>query len=52
MKAVDVDRWQARHAYTARFSLTRRGSWKLVAAYSATTKYAAKISSAKYVRVR
>ena len=38
--------------YSAKFSLTRRGSWKLVAAYSATAKYAAKTSSAKYVRVR
>ena len=38
--------------YSATFSLRARGSWKLVASYRATAKYAATNSSARYVRVK
>ncbi len=38
--------------YLATFSLKARGSWKLVASYSATAKYASTTSSARYVRVK
>lgn len=38
--------------YTARFSLANRGTWKLVASYKATAKYAATTSGAEYLKVK
>ena len=38
--------------YSARFSLPSRGSWKLVASYKATAKYAATTSGAEYLKVK
>jgi hypothetical protein len=38
--------------YSEKLSLGARGSWKLVASYKATAKYASKTSSARYVKVK
>lgn len=38
--------------YSAKLSLGARGQWKLVASYRATSKYASKTSSARYVTVK
>jgi hypothetical protein len=38
--------------YSARLSLPSRGSWKLVANYAATAKFAATTSGAEYMRVK
>jgi len=38
--------------YKARFMLPSAGSWRLIAKYAATAKYAASASGARYVRVK
>jgi hypothetical protein len=38
--------------YSARFTLPAKGSWKLVAGAAATSRYAATISGAEYLRVK
>lgn len=38
--------------YSKRFSLKAKGSWKLVASYKATAKYASTTSGARYVKVK
>ncbi len=44
--------YQTATRYSAKFSLSFRGQWKLVADYAATAKYAATTSGAEYVKVR
>ena len=38
--------------YSAKFALTARGSWKLVASTAASAKYASTTSGATYLKVK
>ena len=51
VKTTNKD-YESASRYSARFSLTARGSWKLVAFAAATSKYAATTSSPFYMKVK